>query len=83
MHSLPLTRGDVQTGRGAHGQAGKKVVWYSVDSKFADSRPLVDHQMIAGTPTVQTFLGMKQVGDEIRTMDFAELMKIINSRAPA
>ena len=60
----------------------KKVVWFSVDSKLAESRELVDFQLVAGTPTVQTFYKMKQVGDEIRAMQLDDLLKVINERAP-
>ncbi len=63
-------------------KTGKKVVWYSVDSKLAESRDMVDYQLISGTPTVQMFHKMKQVGDEVRATRIEDLMKVINNFAP-
>lgn len=63
-------------------QSGQRVFWYSVDSKAVGTRQLVDYQLIAGTPTVQTFCGQKQVGNEIRSTNIDDLMKELKSRMP-
>jgi hypothetical protein len=61
---------------------GKKVVWYSVDSKLAESRQMVDFQLISGTPTIQMFHKMKQVGEEVRATRIQDLMKELDLWAP-
>lgn len=62
---------------------GKRIFWYSVDTKAVSTRQLTEYQLISGTPTVQTFLGQKQVGDEIRATNIDDLMKEVYARAPA
>nr|CCC94229.1 conserved hypothetical protein [Trypanosoma congolense IL3000] len=53
----------------------RRIVWYSVDTKDVNARSLVDYQLINGTPTVQTFSGLKQVGKEIRATTAEDLLK--------
>lgn len=60
----------------------RRIVWYSVDSKALSTRQLVDYQLIAGTPTVQTFLGQRQVGSEIRATNIDDLLKEVYARVP-
>lgn len=60
----------------------KKVVWYSVDTKAAPNKEVVDYQMVNGTPSIQTFLGGRQVGSEIRATQLTDLMGVLQERAP-
>ncbi|CAC9531673.1 Thioredoxin [Leishmania donovani] len=60
----------------------KKIVWYSVDTKALSTRQLIDYQLISGTPTIQTFTGQKQVGNEIRAVNAEELLKELDRRVP-
>lgn len=64
-------------------RSGKRIVWYSVDTKAVSTRQLTEYQLISGTPTIQTFLGQKQVGGEIRATSIDDLMKELDARAPA
>lgn len=59
---------------------GRPIRWFSVDTKSADARELVDFQLVDGTPTIQTFMGCKQVGNEIRATQIDELMGILEQR---
>ncbi|KEG07921.1 hypothetical protein DQ04_08471020 [Trypanosoma grayi] len=61
----------------------RRIVWYSVDTKDIKTRELVEYQLISGTPTIQTFGGLKQVGKEIRATNAEDLMKEIASREAA
>ncbi|CAJ1011697.1 putative Thioredoxin [Leishmania naiffi] len=63
-------------------KAKKKVVWYSVDTKAVSTRQLIDYQLISGTPTIQTFTGRKQVGNEIRAVNAEELLEELDKRIP-
>ncbi|CAM40680.1 conserved hypothetical protein [Leishmania braziliensis MHOM/BR/75/M2904] len=63
-------------------KAKKKVVWYSVDTKAVSTRQLIDYQLISGTPTIQTFTGRKQVGNEIRAVNTEELLEELDKRIP-
>lgn len=63
-------------------ETGKKIFWYSVDSRSPLSKDLIDYQLISGTPTIQTFHGQRQVGKEIRTTHLEELLREVFSRAP-
>ncbi|ORC90583.1 uncharacterized protein TM35_000083810 [Trypanosoma theileri] len=58
----------------------RRIVWYSVDTKDLPSRSLVEYQLISGTPTIQTFAGLKQVGKEIRATNTEDLMKELTAR---
>ncbi|CAG9580704.1 conserved hypothetical protein [Leishmania major strain Friedlin] len=60
----------------------KKIVWYSVDTKALSTRQLIDYQLISGTPTIQTFTGQKQVGNEIRAVNTEELLTELDKRVP-
>ena len=60
----------------------KKVVWFSVDTKSAPNKEVVDFQMVNGTPSIQTFFGGRQVGSEIRATQLNELMGMLQDRAP-
>lgn len=60
---------------------GRRIVWYSVDTKALSSRQLIDYQLISGTPTLQTFKDLKQVGKEIRLTNVDDLMKEVKARA--
>ncbi|GET91873.1 thioredoxin, putative [Leishmania tarentolae] len=60
----------------------KKIVWYSVDTKALNTRQLIDYQLISGTPTIQTFTGQKQVGNEIRAVSTEELLSELDKRVP-
>ncbi|CAD2217718.1 hypothetical protein ADEAN_000519800 [Angomonas deanei] len=59
-----------------------RIVWYSVDTKKISSRQLVDYQLVSGTPMVQTFTGLRQVGDEVREMNTADVLKELEKRRP-
>lgn len=61
---------------------GRRVHWYSVDTKAISTKQLIEYQLIAGTPTVQTFTGCKQVGKEIRATNLEDLMQEITRREP-
>lgn len=63
-------------------ESGKKIFWYSVDTRSSLTKKLIDYQLISGTPTLQTFSGQKQVGKEIRTTNIDELLKEVYSRSP-
>lgn len=60
----------------------KRIVWYSVDTKALSTRQLIDYQLISGTPTIQTFTGQKQVGNEIRAVNAEELLSELDRRVP-
>ncbi|EPY34316.1 hypothetical protein STCU_01654 [Strigomonas culicis] len=60
----------------------KRVVWYSVDTKALSTRTMVDYQLISGTPTIQTFCGERQVGEEIKATNLEDLMKELRTRIP-
>lgn len=61
---------------------GKRVYWYSVDTKSPEARELVDYQLVVGTPTLQTFSGERQVGNEIRATNADDLVREIDTRMP-
>ncbi|KAG8344928.1 putative Thioredoxin [Trypanosoma vivax] len=61
----------------------RRIVWYSVDTKDINTRSLVDYQLVGGTPTIQTFSGLKQVGSEIRATNAEDLMKELSLREAA
>lgn len=63
-------------------QENRRIVWYSVDTKALSTRQLIDYQLISGTPTIQTFTGRKQVGNEIRAVNLEELLAELNRRLP-
>ncbi|KAG5469748.1 hypothetical protein CUR178_01887 [Leishmania enriettii] len=63
-------------------KAQNKIVWYSVDTKALSTRQLIDYQLISGTPTIQTFTGQKQVGNEIRAVNLEELLGELDKRLP-
>lgn len=63
-------------------ESGKKIFWYSIDSRSPQAKNLIDYQLISGTPTLQTFYGQRQVGKEIRTTQLDELLKEVFSRSP-
>ncbi|CUG87152.1 thioredoxin-like protein, putative [Bodo saltans] len=59
----------------------KRIRWFSVDTKASDgARELVDFQLVDGTPTIQTFAGCKQIGNEIRATQLDDLMGILEQR---
>lgn len=62
-------------------ESGKKIFWYSVDSRSPFTKDLIDYQLISGTPTLQTFRGQRQVGKEIRPTQLDELLGEVFSRA--
>lgn len=64
-------------------QEGKRIRWFSVDTKAADAKELVDFQLVDGTPTIQTFLRGKQIGHEIRSVQLEELMATLEQRLAA
>lgn len=61
---------------------GKKVFWYSVDTHSSLAKNLVNYQLISGTPTIQTFTGLRQVGQEIRPSSTDELLTEVYKRTP-
>ncbi|CBH16336.1 thioredoxin, putative [Trypanosoma equiperdum] len=61
----------------------RRIAWYSVNTKDVSARSLVDYQLVNGTPTVQTFSRMKQVGKEIRAISAEELMRELSLREAA
>eukprot|EP00759_Apiculatamorpha_spiralis_P050420 PhF_6_TR4725/c0_g1_i1/m.6540 len=54
------------------------VVFYSVNIKEKPSRPLVDYQMVQGTPTIQKFYQFRQLGTEVQETKLSGFMKDVH-----
>ena len=61
---------------------GLNVRFLSINSKLPESEALVQRQLVSGTPTVQTFVNGRQIGDEIQEMSSEKIMEKILSRMP-
>ena len=59
---------------------GKNTAWYSVDTKSAPAKDLVQYSLVDGTPTIQTYFCGRIVGDEIRATTMDDLMNTIEGR---
>lgn len=61
---------------------GKPVRFFSVDTHAPLCKDLARYQLVDGTPTILTFHGSRQVGDEIKEVSLASFMKVVDDRIP-
>ena len=55
-----------------------KVRFFSINTKDPVARPVVDRQMVEGTPTIQVFQCGRQVGGEIQSTQLEDFIRELN-----
>eukprot|EP00672_Neobodo_designis_P020832 CAMPEP_0174827332 /NCGR_PEP_ID=MMETSP1114-20130205/645_1 /TAXON_ID=312471 /ORGANISM="Neobodo designis, Strain CCAP 1951/1" /LENGTH=157 /DNA_ID=CAMNT_0016060965 /DNA_START=50 /DNA_END=523 /DNA_ORIENTATION=- len=61
-------------------ETGKRVKFYAVDTKAPGCTELARYQLVDGTPTILTFRGYRQVGEEIKETSLAAFTAAIDAR---
>ena len=58
---------------------GRRVVFYSVDTKSPLAKELVSNELVDGTPTFQAYKGYRQIGDQIRETNLKAFLEQVGN----